>query len=70
MLRSYQVKTRVPHKCLSMAQGEWLRQRNEQQIMRNQSSLAGGLAGTRGLTDVAMLARSTTQVRLSGSRAA
>ena len=50
-----------------MVQAEWLRMRNEQMSMRMKSSLAGGLGGTRGFGDVAMLSRANTQVRTAAA---
>ena len=41
--------------------------RNEQMSMRMRSSLAGGLGGTRGYGDVAMLSRANTQARSAGA---
>ena len=48
-----------------VVQAEWQRLRNEQMSMRMRSSFAGGLGGTRGYGDVAMLSRANTQVRFS-----
>ena len=41
--------------------------RSEQTAMRMRSTFAGGLGGTRGLGDVAMLSRQTTQARAAAA---